>query len=275
MKIAMNISCVLLILSLVISITPSSAGECTICVGTDDIPENYEWKKVLNGMSCRQFAWAALFKEDTDDVCLSRYNLIGYNLCGCDPPVAKQNCHLCADGSEPTSDYTDVTIDGDFTCQDVHEYLQAFPQNDDTCRSFQAEGEAKCGCKPSSAPSSSPTSVLDKEPDCEALKNGEFIETDNPRFEITKLESEMSMPLGVVLSKGVELAEVKATLENVMSNLVSAGLHPECTDRRLLRNNRKLQEMRIHHVIFSGLSQSNKEGESNLAWYYFLFFSCM
>ncbi len=261
MKIELNINWLLLILSFGRLIAPSSAGECTVCVGTDDIPTNYEWKKVLNTMSCRQFAWAALFEEDTDDICLSRYNLIGYSLCGCSPPPAEPNCHLCADGSEPL--YADSFIDEEmaFTCQDVHDYLRAFPQNDNTCSSFQRDGVSNCGCEPSSAPSSSPTSVLDPPPDCEALKNGDFITTDNPRLKSTKLN--MSMPLGVVLSKGVELVDVKESLEKVMSNLISAGA-AGCPGRRYLRNQRNLQESKIHHVVISDLSQSNDEGEFSI-----------
>lgn len=243
-------------------ITPASAGSCTVCVGTNDIPQAYEWKTVLNGFSCRQYAWAATFKDDTDDICLSHYNLIGYCLCGCSPPPsAKPNCNLCMDGSEPPN--ADAFFDDDtvFTCGTVHNYLLAFEQNVDTCHLFQEIGIEKCGCpnisnSPSGSPTftPAPTSVLDGKPDCEALKNGVFPSSDNPKLRSTST----NITLGVVLSDGVEFSSVKESLAGVMSAFVSASA-AGCEGRRLSQTQRNLQESKIHYVEFGDFSEPDEE----------------
>lgn len=145
----------LLFQSLLIHVT---AEECNVCKGTYDIPDEFEWKEVVDGKICREVGWEAMFADADDHKCLTDYNLFGYTFCGCEPPVTppEDPCSLCMDGSAPPVSESPFDNEGFYTCGQIHEYLLNFPQNPDTCHSYHQQGIDKCGC-PDMMPSESPS----------------------------------------------------------------------------------------------------------------------
>lgn len=240
-----------------LAISTSFSLHCSICVGSDEIENEYD--TVLQ-KTCRQLSYEALFSNSDDDICLTHYNLLGFTHCGCGPPPEKpdSNCGLCIDGSMPPLLNSPYDQEGVFTCGEVYDYLLHFPQSSDTCDSFQGAGINMCGCPdihPSNQPSNFPTSVIEKEPDCDALRDGIF----------PLIDEDLSQSIGfqydfeIFLDTEFNFTDVESELQGALSNEVSANAAGcgEKENRRHLHE-RKLEDLKIYYVDFDQLVQSGE-----------------
>jgi len=122
--------------------------ECNLCLGgLDTIPDAYLMRPALDGKTCQILGFEAMYYNANDDNCLQHYHLVGYTVCGCEPPPSPpiRSCSLCMDGRAPPDLHS--FFDDDLrTCGYINRFLQLFPQNPEACHSFHLRGIEKCGC---------------------------------------------------------------------------------------------------------------------------------
>lgn len=130
------------------ALSPVKSQECNLCMGgLDTIPDAYLMRPALHGKTCQNLGFEAMYYNANDDNCLRHLHLVGYTICGCEPPPSPpiHSCSLCMDGRAPP-DLHSFFDDDLSTCGFIHRFLQLFPQNPETCHSFHLRGIEKCGC---------------------------------------------------------------------------------------------------------------------------------
>ena len=137
------------------------AQSCSICSSNRSIIKYPDAEALTDGTTCEQLEYQAHNFDESDHICASFYQVIGFATCGCTDKaddsyresaiIPRQSyCRLCTDGSIPDSDAiydTDTLV----TCGKVQDYLQGnIGQSDELCNVFQYRGVVNCGCSHSS-----------------------------------------------------------------------------------------------------------------------------
>ena len=176
--------------------------ECSLCPG-GSTPTNNLDDMVLSsdGRTCGQLEIEALWFDQTDPICGSFYQVIGFSSCGCtyEEPNDSSSCSLCPDGSVPNSQDSIYHSAALATCGQVQEFLQYAPQSIESCDAIQHQGIVNCGC---------PHIIL-YDPKCNLCENDEE-RVSNPDAEVIETAG-VSVPINTtcgvleyILAKDVE-----------------------------------------------------------------------
>ena len=139
------------------------AQQCLLCGSQNQVLQKPNEIALQDGTTCAQLGILAESHSETDAVC-ALYQIIGFNSCGCPPPIESEapHCTLCPDGGAPILDAV-YDRDENIKCSQVEEYLQRGPQSDESCDAIQYTGVLNCGCSPPSV--DNPVCNLCKNPD--------------------------------------------------------------------------------------------------------------
>jgi len=161
----------------------TSAQPCSICGSNGDEPGmelvSPDTVALNDGTTCEQLVFEAELNDESDDICASFYQVIGFATCGCSKSSSSNNgngngngtktnnasqfgamlrqsyCNLCSDGSlpDPNAIYDANTL---VTCDQVQDYLQInVAQSEELCNVIQYQGVVNCGCPYSPIPTPS------------------------------------------------------------------------------------------------------------------------
>ena len=231
----------------------SAAKPCDMCIGKK-MPAGYVDVVVEGDFTCKGYEWQALFIDESDEQCESYYQLIGHTKCGCpiddETDSDQEKCDLCMDGSSPSKESEMIDIihlgqweAGGISCLEASGYLSSFSASPSTCSKFQELGVKNCGCQDAS-PSASPSYVDEKQPDCEALRQGIFPSIESQFIETTEFDYHLNLDL----TEEVTVAEIALDLQKKISVIVSLEAVEGCSSSNdfIIR----LDDVIIHYVKF-------------------------
>ena len=200
-------------------------------------------------------------------------------------PSNEDSCTLCIDGSAVSDEYMNKVVSSmssSTTCSKMEEKVNDYKVSSIFCAAYQRIADEQCGCtnappsqiptgSPSSSPISpsmvpsttpttkapqpsfSPTSLLEKAPDCDAMVNGEFpdIPENVADFKLFDYTAELILEDGFLIGE-----DMKTQFETISSRIVSADA-AGCYDdnERYLMEQTKLKRVlnlnKVHYVIFT------------------------
>lgn len=199
---------ILTLLSLIL-LHETIAQPCSICGSNGDEPAielvSPHTLALKDGTTCEQLVFEAELYDESDNICASFYQVIGFATCGCSGSsnagtneasefgaMARQSyCHLCSDGSLPDLNaiYDANTL---VTCGKVQDYLQInVAQSEKLCNFMQYQGVVNCGCP--YAPIPTPSCSLCKQEGETVLNVHELVETGEENTTCGAMEYVLAM----------------------------------------------------------------------------------
>jgi hypothetical protein len=158
-----------------------------------------------DGTTCEQLVFEVELYDESDDICASFYQVVGFATCGCSESpnngtneapefgaMPRQSyCHLCYDGSlpDPNAIFDANTL---VTCGKVEDYLQInVAQSEEVCDVIQYQGVVNCGCPYSPIPA--PTCSLCKQEGETVLNVHELAESGEKGTTCGAMEYKLAM----------------------------------------------------------------------------------